>query len=178
MEVPQPKKRRLLLPILALVLILTLAFAFLLSSIQVCEFMGNSMAPTIRDGDIVLFQVRGFTPRQGDIVLLETPNFPPTSQKPAPIIKRVVATGGRHIRVDYAANAVYVDGVALEEPYVLEPMVDRCIPGMNILDVTVPEGSIYVLGDNRNNSSDSRHEALGCVPTEYILGRAIYILSF
>ena len=96
---------------------------------------------------------------------------------PAPIIKRIIAVGGQHVRVDYEANAVFVDGVALEEPYVPEPMMDRYIPSMNILEVTVPEGSVYVLGDNRNNSSDSRHEALGCVPTECLWGKARYIFS-
>ena len=94
---------------------------------------------------------------------------------PAPIIKRIIAVGGQHVRVDYEANAVFVDGVALEEPYLGTPMTDRRIPDMTLLEVTVPQGSVYVLGDNRGHSVDSRHQALGCVPADCILGRAIFL---
>ena len=165
------QRSRFLLPSLGLVLVLLLAF--LLSFFRVCRFQGFSMAPTIQDGELLLFQVRGFTPQQGDIVLLEKPGFPPPPQSPAPNIKRVIAVGGQHVQVDYEAGAVYVDGVALEEPYLPEPMADRFGPDMNVLDVTVPEGSVYVLGDNRNHSVDSRHQALACVPSECILGKAL-----
>ena len=78
--------------------------------------------------------------------------------------------------MDYATSSVYVDGVALDEPYINEIMVDRYGFEMNVLDVTVPEGSIYVLGDNRNNSSDSRHEALGTVDQRYVLGRVLCVM--
>lgn len=175
MEKARPRRRWLWVP--ALLMGLLLLHLLLNASFRACIFAGNSMAPTIRDGDMVFFQAWGFTPRQGDIVLLEKPGWPPPPTDSAPIVKRIIATGGQHVKVDYAANAVYVDGAALEEPYILEPMADRHIPGMNLLDVTVPDGSVYVLGDNRNNSTDSRHEALGCVPAEYILGRAVYIYS-
>ena len=77
--------------------------------------------------------------------------------------------------MDYDAGAVYVDGVALEEPYIKDYMYPSSLSEMSVLDVTVPEGSIYVLGDNRNYSSDSRHQALGCVPADCILGRAIFL---
>lgn len=93
-----------------------------------------------------------------------------------PVVKRIVATGGEHVVVDYAANTVYVDGVALDEPYLCEPMVDTGSPNMTVLDVTVPEGAVYVLGDNRNHSSDSRHQDLGTVEEQYILGRMVLIL--
>ncbi len=171
MDRSRPGRSRLLFP--SLLLGLALLLGLLLFSFRVCQFAGSSMAPTLRDGDLVLFQTWGYTPRQGDIVLLEKPGFPPPPMDTAPIIKRIIAVGGQHVRMDYEANAVFVDGVALEEPYVMEPMADFHIPSMNILEVTVPEGSVYVLGDNRNNSSDSRHQALGCVAEEYILGKAL-----
>lgn len=172
MENASRRKHRLLLSVLILTPILVLALLRL--SFRVCKFTGGSMLPSIQDGDIILFQTWGYTPRQGDIVLLEKPGFPPPPLRAAPIIKRVIAVGGQHVQVDYDSGTVYVDSVALEEPYLLEPMVEFHNPSMNILDITIPEGSVYVMGDNRNNSSDSRHEALGCVPVEYILGKAVF----
>lgn len=169
-------RRRFLLPglLLGFILLLTLLFF----SIRVCRFQGGSMLPTVREGDTVFFQTWGYTPQCGDIILFAKPGFPPAPHEAAPTVKRIVAVGGQHVRIDYEHSAVYVDGAALDEPYVLEPMVDRHIPSMNILDITVPEGSVYVLGDNRNNSSDSRHEALGTVDNRYVLGRVLYALPF
>ena len=143
---------------------------------RVIGVVGSSMVPTLHDGDCLLLQSLGYTPRQGDVVVLRKPGFPPPPQDTAPIVKRVIAVGGQHVRVDYEANAVYVDGVALEDDYILEPMMDRYNPEMNVLDVTVPEGSIYVMGDNRNNSSDSRHEALATVDSRYVLGRVLCVM--
>ena len=143
---------------------------------RVIGVVGSSMVPTLHDGDLLLLQSLGYTPRQGDVVVLRKPGFPPPPQDTAPIVKRVIAVGGQHVRVDYEANAVYVDGVALEDDYILEPMMDRYNPEMNVLDVTVPEGSIYVMGDNRNNSTDSRHEALATVDSRYVLGRVLCVM--
>ncbi len=143
---------------------------------RVIGVVGSSMVPTLHDGDLLLLQSLGYTPKQGDVVVLRKPGFPPPPQDTAPIVKRVIAVGGQHVRVDYATSSVYVDGVALDEPYINEVMVDRYGFEMNVLDVTVPEGSIYVLGDNRNNSSDSRHEALGTVDQRYVLGRVLCVM--
>lgn len=143
---------------------------------RVIRVDGNSMVPTLHDGNLLLLQSLGYTPRQGDVVVLRKPGFPPPPQDTAPIVKRVIAVGGQHVRVDYEAGAVYVDGEALEDSYILEPMVNRYNPEMSVLDVTVPEGSIYVMGDNRNNSSDSRHQDLGTVDNRYVLGRVLCVM--
>lgn len=143
---------------------------------RVIGVVGSSMVPTLHDGDLLLLQSLGYTPKQGDVVVLRKPGFPPPPQDTAPIVKRVIAVGGQHVQVDYTTSTVYVDGVALDEPYINETMVDRYGYNMNVLDVTVPEGSIYVLGDNRNNSSDSRHEALGTVDQRYVLGRVLCVM--
>lgn len=174
MDRSRPGRSRLLFP--SLLLGLALLLGLLLFSFRVCQFAGSSMAPTLRDGDLVLFQTWGYTPRQGDIVLLEKPGFPPPPMDTAPIIKRIIAVGGQHVRMDYEANAVFVDGVALEEPYILQAMAAPFSDEMNVLDIVVPEGSIYVMGDNRNNSSDSRHQALGAVDTRYVLGRVLCVM--
>ena len=90
--------------------------------------------------DLMLLQSIGYTPRQGDVVVLRKDSF-----MNDPIVKRVIATGGQHVTIDYGAGAVYVDGVALDEPYINEIMTSPISPEMSISDVEVPEGSIFVL---------------------------------
>lgn len=150
--------------LVALILIFTLAG-------RVIRVVGDSMLPTLHENDLMLLQSVGYTPRQGDIVVLRKASF-----MPEPVVKRVIATAGQHVTVDYVNHCVLVDGVALEEPYVNEIMNDPHSSELTVLDVTVPEGSIYVLGDNRNRSSDSRNERLGTVDTRYVLGRVLCIL--
>lgn len=142
---------------------------------RVIGVVGSSMVPTLHDGDLLLLQSLGYSPKQGDVVVLRKPGFPAPPHETAPIVKRVIAVGGQHVRVDYDAGAVYVDGVPLNEPYIAEAMTPTS-GDMSVLDVMVPEGSIYVLGDNRNNSSDSRHVALSTVDTRYVLGRALWVV--
>ena len=146
---------------------LVLVFSFLGRVIVVD---GSSMVPTLHHGDLLLLQGIGYTPEQGDIVVL-TKEF---QNVDTPIVKRVIATGGQTVHIDYSTSTVYVDGVALDEPYINElmrmPMVET------ITDVTVPEGSVFVMGDNRNNSSDSRVPELGTVDERYILGEVLLVL--
>ena len=137
---------------------------------RIIGVVGSSMYPTLHDGDLLLLQSIGYTPKQGDVVVL-TKEFDAAD---GPIVKRVIATGGQHVVIDYDAGTVTVDGEVLDEPYINEFMVD---PGMDsIHDVVVPEGSIFVMGDNRNHSSDSRDVTLGTVDERYVLGRAIWVL--
>ncbi|MDE6107152.1 MAG: signal peptidase I, partial [Oscillospiraceae bacterium] len=133
---------------------------------RVIQVVGSSMVPTLHEDDLMLLQSVGYTPRQGDVVVLRKASF-----MHVPIVKRVIATGGQHVSIDYAAGTVTVDGLVLDEPYILEYMNDPSLRNhaMSISDVTVPEGSIFVMGDNRNNSSDSRDENLGTVDTRYVL---------
>ena len=137
---------------------------------RIIGVVGSSMYPTLHDGDLLLLQSIGYTPKQGDVVVL-TKEFDAAD---GPIVKRVIATGGQHVVIDYDAGTVTVDGEVLDEPYINEFMVD---PGMDsIHDVVVPEGSIFVMGDNRNHSSDSRNVTLGTVDERYVLGRALWVL--
>ena len=131
---------------------------------------GNSMVPTLHDGDMLLLQSAGYEPEQGDVVVLTKPFRTVTG----PIVKRVIATGGQRVEIDYAAGTVKVDGRILDEPYIYEAM-QMPFSG-SITSVEVPEGSIFVMGDNRNNSSDSRDPDLGVVDERYVLGRALLIL--
>lgn len=131
---------------------------------------GDSMVPTLHDKDLLLLQSLGYEPRQNDIVVL-TKEF---GSVHGPIVKRVIATGGQTVHIDYGTNSVYVDGVKLDEPYIREAM--RAPYFENITDVTVPEDSIFVMGDNRNNSSDSRDVQLGTVDERCVLGRVLFVL--
>ncbi len=131
---------------------------------------GESMMPTLHDRDMLLLQSIGYQPEQGDVVVLSTKSF----RGGAPIVKRIIAVGGQTVDIDYDTNTVYVDGAALDEPYILEVM--RSLPESFATHVEVPEGSIFVMGDNRNNSTDSRSPELGVVDQRCVLGKALFIL--
>ena len=138
---------------------------------------GSSMDPTLEHGEMLLVWSLGYTPKQGDIVVLNktTATLPGWDGKLA-IIKRVIATGGQTVDIDYVNSVVYVDGKALEEDYILEEM---CLPFSSHMSQThfeVPEGSVFVMGDNRNNSADSRDDRLGPVDADFILGKAAVAL--
>ena len=88
-----------------------------------------------------------------------------------PIVKRIIAVGGDTIDIDFDAGVVYINGEVLDEPYVNELTYDQeDFEG----PVEVPEGSVFVMGDNRNMSSDSRKAAIACVDERYILGKAVF----
>ena len=133
---------------------------------------GSSMLPTLTNGDLLFLQCAGYEPEQGDVVVLHK-SFSVTSE---PIVKRVIATGGQSVHIDYSTSTVYVDGEALEEPYLGEPMLQPGSESMQQTDWDIPEGSVFVMGDNRNNSSDSRVDSLGAVDNDYVLGKALVVL--
>lgn len=132
---------------------------------------GTSMLPTLHNNDMVLLRSIGYEPKQGDVVVITKESFMEQS-----IVKRVIAVGGQTVRVDYDAELVYVDGVALDEPYINEIMAEPSSLFMTNNSLTVPEGSIFVMGDNRNHSTDSRDVRLGTVDERYVLGRALFVL--
>ena len=133
---------------------------------------GSSMDNTLQDGELMWVWSLGYHPKQGDIVVLNKKTA--TFLRDRAIVKRVIAVGGQTVDIDYAAGAVSVDGRALEEDYILEPMTQR--HWQTVTSLTVPEGCIFVLGDNRNVSNDSRNPALGAVDARYVLGRAEWVV--
>ena len=106
-----------------------------------------------------------YTPKQGDIVVLSTPAVR------EPIIKRVIAVQGQTVQI--LSGKVIVDGTALTEPYVF-PGAQTLTPSGGGLAVTVPRGYVFVLGDNREHSHDSRWSDIGCVDVRKILGHAVF----
>ena len=138
---------------------------------RVVGVKGDSMYPTLHDGDMLLLHSVGYTPKQGDIVVLNKKS----GVFDEAIVKRIIAVGGQTVSIDYAAGTVTVDGQVLDEPYIAEVMTLPPDPYENITEVTVPEGSVFVMGDNRNHSSDSRDQRLGTVDERYILGQAVMV---
>ena len=134
--------------------------------------VGQSMDPTLQNGELLILQSLGCDPRQGDIVVLNKLDAPVLEGEA--IVKRCIAVGGQTVKIDYEAGTVSVDGAVLDEPYILERMQDPALRNSNmcITEVTVPEGCIFVMGDNRNNSADSRHIQVGVIDERYVLGVA------
>lgn len=172
MPTPEKKKKRegdlfdWLQCIVTALVACVLIFVFIGRTIGV---VGSSMVPTLEQGDRLIISKLFYTPQQGDIVVLQKDSF-----ADYPLIKRVIATEGQTVDIDFDAGVVYVDGVALDEPYTAEPTVVR-----EDFDepVTVPEGCIFVMGDNRNRSTDSRTDSIGCVDTRLIMGKALLRLT-
>lgn len=132
---------------------------------------GPSMNNTLMDGDWLLLLGNVFytEPKCGDIIVASKDSF----KNGEPIIKRVIATEGQTVDIDFSKGIVYVDGVALEEPYTL---TDTNM-SENFKDpVTVEKGCVFVMGDNRNNSMDSRSNEIGLIDCREILGKAIFVL--
>ena len=155
-----------MLEIVTAVVILLLIFTFALRTVDV---YGNSMLPTLHHGEKLLLNRFLYTPEYGDIVVLTKP-----CKGDEPLIKRIIATENQTVDIDFQKGIVYVDGVALKENYILEPTTRR-------FDVTfpcvVPEGCVFVLGDNRNNSKDSRDSTVGMVDERYILGEVVFRIT-
>lgn len=150
------------------VLAVVVIFTFVIRLIGVD---GHSMVPTLQDGDRLLVTTSLISSdyRYGDIVIIQKGTFADGD----PIVKRVIATEGQTVDIDFAAGVVYVDGQPLEEPYINEPTyVDEGTQ----FPLTVPEGAVFVMGDNRNRSDDSRNAELGTVDTRYVIGKAVFLL--
>ena len=148
------------------VLAVVLLFTFVIRLIGVD---GHSMVPTLQDGDrlLVLNSMLDDDYRYGDIVVLRKDTF-----LKDPIVKRVIATEGQTVDIDFSTGSVYVDDALLKENYINElTFLEEGIE----FPLTVPENSIFVMGDNRNDSSDSRDSRLGTVDNRYVIGKAVFL---
>ena len=150
------------------VLVVVAIFTF---GIRMLGVDGHSMLNTLQHGDrlMVVNPIFYHDYKYGDIVILRKTGVFDNE----PIVKRVIATGGQTVDIDFSEGVVYVDGEALEEDYIREPTYTA--EGTEF-PMTVPEGSIFVMGDNRNGSSDSRDYRLGTVDTRYVIGKAAFLL--
>lgn len=131
---------------------------------------GESMANTLHNHERLITWKLFYEPKNGDIVIFEPKSSSEDFRKF--YVKRVIATEGQSVRIDYDNNAVYVDDVQIEEPYIKEAMLPKF--AKDDFGV-VPENHVFVLGDNRNNSSDSRDEYnVGFVHEDDVLGKAVF----
>lgn len=153
-----------------IILYLTVIVLLLLLVLRVVVVSGTSMNMTLLDGDYLLLisNILYPSPQHGDIVVVSKESF----DDGAPIVKRVIATEGQTVDIDFEAGIVYVDGLALDEPYTFTPT--NLNGGMNF-PLTVEEGCIFVMGDNRNGSRDSRFPEIGLVDEREVLGKAILL---
>lgn len=144
----------------AIVAFVVFCFAF-----RVIGVDGDSMLPTLHNGDWVLVSGTSYDIDRGDIVIVTQP-----WERNVPIVKRVIAVGGDEVDIDFYEGVVYVNGEKLQEDYLDELTRTG-------FDVTfpqkVPDGTVFIMGDNRDNSLDSRSSKIGFVDERYILGEVI-----
>lgn len=130
---------------------------------------GPSMEKTLHEGQVLIVSDLFYEPKQGDIIVFQSNTIFDNEA----IIKRVIATEGQTVELDLDNWTVYVDGVALDESYV------NYMPGYSMIrenytgPITVEKGKIYVMGDNRNQSTDSRDNRIGQVDKRFVLGRLL-----
>ena len=125
---------------------------------------GQSMEPTLWHNDRMIVWRLGYEPKVGDIIVFNPPGY----EDNIFWIKRVIATEGQKVEIDYSSNSVYVDDQKVDESFLGEEMI--YMPHLEIEEMTVPEGCVFVLGDNRNHSTDSR--VVGAISEDRIVGEA------
>ncbi len=144
------------------ILVMVLLFSFFFRIIQVS---GDSMLPTLQDYDRLIVWGAGYVPESGDVIVVDG-----DIDYGKAIVKRIIAQGGDEVNIDFQNGIVTVNGEVLEEDYILEPTT---LGGDVEFPLVVPEGTVFVLGDNRNNSSDSRVSQIGFIDVNDILGKVV-----
>ena len=147
-----------------------LVFTFIFRTVSVGGMsMENTLNAGVTDQNqfvdrVLLYEYRYTQPKQGDIVAINSPVV-----KKGGIIKRVIAVGGDTVNIDFIRHTVSVNGKVLNEPYIKEP---TAVQGDVKFPVTVPKGHVFVMGDNRDISYDSRYSAVGMIDDRNIIGKA------
>lgn len=151
----------------------SIAVVFILFSFvaRIAVVDGNSMLPTLENGNKLIVRQLLYTPKQGDIIVCQSETY----GLDKPLVKRIIATEGQTVRIDRLTWTVYVDDKPLKEEYVLKypgEMFDLWSYSED--EITVSEGHVFVMGDNRNYSRDSRDFKIGQIDERYIVGKVIF----
>ena len=133
---------------------------------------GSSMYPTLHDNQLMLVLRPGYEPTQGDVIVIHTGKSILSRDY---IVKRVIATQGQSVTIDYDLDEVTVEEVTLPEPYLNFEEEDPMLPRDDraVVHYTVPEGCVFVMGDNRNHSADSRSDKYGMIDANIIVGKVV-----
>ncbi len=143
------------------IILILLVFVF---CFRVVGVDGESMMPTLNHGDWLTVRAINKEINRGDIVIVTQPN-----ERHEPLVKRVIAVGGDTLDINFVTGAVEVNGEVIDEPYIMEQTRNK---GDFDKPIRIPEGYVFVMGDNRNNSLDSRFDSIGIIDERYILGVA------
>lgn len=154
------------------IFIISVAAVFVLFSFvaRIAVVEGNSMYPTLSNNDKILVRQLFYTPRYNDIVVCQSENY----GLDKPLVKRVIALEGDRVQLDLENWKIIVNGSAIEEPYIVIGSDAMVGWEYDTDEIIVPEGHVFVLGDNRNNSLDSRFYRVGLIDERYIIGKVIY----
>lgn len=151
-------------------LVKTIVFCVIMFTfvVRVIAVDGYSMEPTLMNTDKVIVSNLFYTPEQFDIIVLHSEKY-----QEQPLVKRIIATEGQTIKIDFDTGSVWVDDVLLNEPYIADLTRNRIdFSG----EATVPEGHVFVMGDNRNRSNDSRDAGVGFIDEREIFGRVYFVV--
>ena len=168
---PRSWKQSVLLYVHDLMCMLLMVMLLFLVVFRVILVTGDSMFTTLWDGDYLLLVSELFcgAPEPGDIVVISKQSF----DNGSPIVKRVIATEGQTVDIDFESGTVYVDGKALREPYIHNETTNE---EGTVFPLTVAENCIFVLGDNRAVSLDSRSPQIGQIDRREVLGKALFLM--
>ena len=151
--------------IVVAIIVCVLLFSF---AVRLVDVVGVSMNPTLADGDKIIVSNLFYDPKPGDIIVFRKDEY-----RAEPLVKRIIAVEGQTVDIDFDRGIVYVDGEPLDEPYIAEPTTD---PIDFSGPITVPEGCVFVMGDNRNHSTDSRYSVIGSVDERCIMGKVYFTI--
>lgn len=154
------------------IFIISVAAVFVLFSFvaRIAVVDGSSMYPTLSNNDKLLVRQIFYTPKQGDIIVCQSENY----GLDKPLVKRIIATEGQRVRLDRENWKIYVNGFAIDEPYLVQGSGMMINWEYDADEIVVPKGHVFVLGDNRNNSLDSRFYGVGFIDERYIIGQVVY----
>ena len=170
-EEPLSFEKSIMLYLHDLIYLLAIVMVVFMLLFRIVIVSGSSMYETLHNGDWLLVTGSVFyqEPQTGDIIVASKDSF----NNGEAIIKRVIATEGQTVDIDFDAGIVYVDGVALEEDYTYTTTnVQEGIA----FPITIADGCIFAMGDNRNGSKDSRHPDIGMIDTREVLGKAVFLI--